>query len=146
MHCVIKDWDLSDVKRYLREHKGMDAYYVDQLETEYKRYMSLVVMHHPLSFSISEEVDEMWHTHILFTQDYVKMSRACGFDYLHHIPLILNPEGEEVAEAYRRTVIFYEKEWGSVPTEFWQPDKWVCLCNCASCTEDMQLSSNVAIA
>ena len=39
---------------------------------------------------VDRRVDEFWHAHILFTQDYAAMCKAVAGQFLHHRPSILD--------------------------------------------------------
>ena len=81
--------DLAPIKFKLmdtEEGHGWSREYADRIETEYKRFLTLLVKHPEASIAPSKEVDKFWHGHILDTMKYAEDCKNV-FDYfLHHFP------------------------------------------------------------
>lgn len=72
-------------QRYLQEHPNKTEADFSWLFFELKRYFILAhIMKKAPMFS--EEVDEIWHTMILFTREYEQFSKRFLGEMLHHIP------------------------------------------------------------
>jgi hypothetical protein len=57
--------------------------------TEFKKFMALLVINHKKNRRVemlSKEVDEIWHTHILFTKEYQDFCKMLVGEYVHHAP------------------------------------------------------------
>jgi hypothetical protein len=87
---------------------------------EYRRFCFLSrVADEPLT--PSREVDEVWHLHLIYTKDY--WQRFCpqvlGI-HLHHGPTHGGrAEGQRYRAQYTRTLVLYERWFGSPPLAFW---------------------------
>ena len=53
---------------------------------EFKRYMALVGLGYRRLGMLSPEVDEIWHTFILFTREYAAFCREAFGEFIHHVP------------------------------------------------------------
>jgi hypothetical protein len=73
----------------------------------------------PAGATPSKTVDEVWHTHILFTRSYGRFCAATRGETLHHDPGGGDADEARFQEAYRRTLERYEAEFGPPPTRFW---------------------------
>ena len=119
----ILHWDLEKVKIKLAQ-KGHPRESIEQLETEYKRYLMLVVRY-STHLPISGPVDEMWHTHILFTRDYERLGKAVG-GFIHHEPVITKSRQKSLLANYQKTLSLYEKHWGVPDPIYWPNNNCVC--------------------
>src|ERR1700733_6211525 len=116
------EWDLSQPIAYLVQRRGMKPGYVEEMALEYRRFMSIVAQNPGREFAISEQADTMWHTHILFSQDYVNMSEALCGAYMHHFPLLNEADREALLPNYRLgTMVEYERLYG-IPNPTWWPE------------------------
>ena len=57
-----------------------------QCEKQYKRFLWLLVHYPQESLVPTRDIDEFWHNHILFTQNYTKDCQALFGRYMHHEP------------------------------------------------------------
>jgi len=53
---------------------------------EFKRYMALVGLGYRRLAMLNPEVDEVWHTFILFTREYAEFCQAAFGTFIHHVP------------------------------------------------------------
>ena len=116
------NWDLSRPIRFLVEREGKDPAFVEQMAAQYRRFLGIIAAYPDDRFPISEMVDEMWHTHILFTRDYVAMSLATRGEYINHDP-VLDAEHKASIEPYyhKGTLIRYRELYGESAPRFWWP-------------------------
>lgn len=126
------DWDLSVVKRYLVQKGIYPQDEIEEVEREYKRFLTLCFVFPQVNFAMSQNVDDFWHCHILFTQDYTSMCKEVGNTYLHHRPAILDSDAE-LSEAFaENTLRAYSDFFGNPDVRRW--DAVVCRChnNCSA--------------
>ena len=121
----IESWDLTRVKRYLVKRGVIIPDDIEDLEREYKRFLFLSCSTRH-TVPISRRVDEMWHAHILFTQDYVKFGHTLG-GYIHHCPAVEDSERQQLAKAYDATLSLYSRYFGAPSPQWWPPASQVCL-------------------
>lgn len=121
--------DRSDSKfpfsQRLAKENGWSAEYTQRAIAEYKKFVFLaVVAGHPVT--PSEQVDRVWHLHLLYTRSYwenfcpnvLQMS-------LHHSPTLGgSSEQSKFYDWYDRTLASYEAFFGEYPpTDIWSPAK-----------------------
>lgn len=122
---------MSDIRlRMKKENLTITDIFLDELETEYKRFMSLRFFYPQETMPVSPIVDEIWHTYILFTSDYVKMAHSVGEIYLHHRLIVSQKDVLELTPLYEKnTLKRYSEIYGKPTPEFWTED-----CVCGSCS------------
>ena len=124
---ILERIDLTSEKRSLVHHIPSLSLFIDVLERELKRFLSLpVLVSEPdYNFVPSLLVDELWHNLILNTRKYRSMCDDVYGAYLDHNP---NPEGYakelahtsgEIAEYTRATLTKY---YGSLVRTIWGTD------------------------
>ena len=90
---------------------------------DYKRFMYLICTSGTV-LTPSEEIDAVWHLHLLYTQDY--WDRFCGDTLkrkIHHGPTRGGAaEADTYLTCYRRTLTLYEEVFGPPPPALW-PDE-----------------------
>jgi hypothetical protein len=75
----------EELKKYFwlcQKHKADTALSPNKDELQFKCAMYLEM----------KEIDDMWHTFLLFTQDYMRFCKKYFSQYLHHIPTPANKE------------------------------------------------------
>jgi hypothetical protein len=93
--------------------------WVDEAILEFRRYLSLqVVATQPIPM-FSRQVDEVWHTCVLFTRLYADLCRTCFGYFVHHEPADEEAPGSvtwsDFADIYRE---FYGE-----PGRLWTMDR-----------------------
>lgn len=72
-----KDYEVSE--KVAREH-----------EKELKRFLIICAENHPNSTDMfSQEIDNLWHTFLLFTKDYAQYCNENFGHFVHHVPKII---------------------------------------------------------
>ena len=111
---------LSFIGRLCREQNWTRAY-AGRAFREYKRFMLLTVLAgHPVT--PSEEVDHVWHLHLLYTRSYWhELCRDILGQEIHHGPTLGgNAEKEKFVDWYEKTLLTYEKVFEErPPKDFW---------------------------
>jgi hypothetical protein len=94
---------------------GWSAERANQVEIAYKRYLILHAKYPELTLAPDQDVDRLWHMHILDTRKYAADCDAIFGRFLHHFPY-LGLRGEDDAraleEAFRKQKELYAKEFG----------------------------------
>lgn len=109
------------VRRIAMEQGWTQGHAMAAIE-EYRRFCFLAVAAgHPIT--PSEEVDAVWHAHLLYTRDYwqVFCPHVLGRE-LHHGPT-LGGHAEEARfyDQYAQTLASYQQYFGPPPEAFWPP-------------------------
>lgn len=109
------DSKLTFVKRLAREN-GWKEDFAIRVVTEYRKFVYLTMISGQ-SLTPSDEVDQAWHLHMLYTDSYFR--RFCGEVLgreLSHAPTKGGKnEGAKFSDQYKSTKGFYAIELGSVP-------------------------------
>lgn len=114
--------ELSFTKRLAREN-GWHHAYAEQVVVEYKKFLWLAMRAgHPVT--PSDEVDQAWHLHLVYTKSY--WDDLCGKVLgrpLHHGPTKGGQqEDDKYHDWYARTLASYEAAFGSPPpVAVWPP-------------------------
>ena len=120
------------VIRYMNKQK-VTRTYADAVAAETLKYLCLCNAFREHDWIITGEIDEFWHTMILFTERYEKFCDAVFGHFLHHVPA---EEGrlrdklagkslsrELKADGYRKTVELYQAITGNAPPKLiWPSD------------------------
>lgn len=113
--------DLEREKQYLANRQGfLDDGYLDEMEIEYKKFMFLLSTYNDLCIPISEEIDDLWHTHVLHTKNYSEFClNICG-KFIHHNPTMSDEENLQLMPFYQNnTLVLYAKHFGYPVAKFW---------------------------
>lgn len=80
------DYPLPDIiKRYKKDYNVTDED-AKKHERELKRYLILVAENDFNIPMVSKEIDNLWHTFLLFTKDYEKYCKKILKKFIHHVP------------------------------------------------------------
>jgi hypothetical protein len=84
---VLRHLDLESVRKRLMKKKGWTAAHTDRLIEEYREYLALFYFH-PGEELVppSQELDDVWHEHILDTQRYAEDCQRVFGRFIHHVP------------------------------------------------------------
>jgi hypothetical protein len=118
------DYQLPRVRaRYQKDYK-VSAAIAKEHETELKRYLILSSEYDQDEWAMySPDVDNFWHTFLLFTKDYDRFCKAMFGKFLHHEPM--DKKYEDVQEALRKKDLFmqkYQELFGQKPSALWFKD------------------------
>lgn len=89
----------SGVVERLRQKKifnDMTDMQLKEILDEFKKYIAIVIINYPNGKKVemvSELVDEVWHTFILFTNEYRKFCKTIIGEYIHHEPNVSSAYG-----------------------------------------------------
>lgn len=110
---LVNGIDLSrQEQRVCEEGKIKSAELITRSITEYRRFLILSVVY-PEQILIPQtlETDEVWHAHILYTQQYMEDCNALFGEYLHHEPGV----GDMPIDLYRETIHIYQSLFHEMP-------------------------------
>lgn len=114
--------DLSISYRIGRENLW-DRDYTYRVIEEYKKFC---VLAKTAGHSVvpSEEVDKVWHAHLLYTEEYWEnfCPQILGMR-LHHGPTRNKSEVGKFVDGYELTLSSYRKLFGEPPVDIWLPSK-----------------------
>lgn len=82
----LQSWDLAHVRARVCEQRGWESPYSIDVESEYKKFLSLAIVSPDKRFGMAGDVDEIWHQHILDTEDYARMCNDVVGSFVHHCP------------------------------------------------------------
>lgn len=107
----IMNLDLSQVAYRLVKVEGYKEKEVEQVIVQYRRYLFLRKKYPNMCMPPSDDIDQAWHAHILYTQDYHKLCNDVFYDrkdsFLHHQPT------ERIwHEEFKDTQKLYKQEFG----------------------------------
>jgi hypothetical protein len=121
---AIKSFEMDDVDsqfsftdRLARENSWSIAYSLRTIE-EYKRFIFLICIS-PNPLTPSDQVDQVWHLHLLYTQSYwIDWCRETLGLEIHHGPT-KGGEQEKMKyrELYEQTKILYKKIFNADPPQ-----------------------------
>ncbi len=85
----IMDYPMDHIRARYCKDQGVSEEDAKVYEQELKKWFVVVGMYPDKIIDMfSEEVDELWHTFLLFTQDYQKFCEECFGRFIHHVPKI----------------------------------------------------------
>lgn len=73
----------------------------------YKNFLWLQHCHHPTPLVPKKDIDEFWHNHILFTENYTRDCLAIFGYYVHHRPALPGDDLNELKAPYELTKTLY---------------------------------------
>lgn len=86
-HYIAELLDLRPMIRRLVEIDGKTLYWAQTAAHQYRRYLYIKKKYGlHLVLPPSVEIDQVWHTHILFTRDYIAFCDKVFGEYAHHVP------------------------------------------------------------
>lgn len=85
-----------------------DAFHCSQL---YKNFLFLQKKYASIPLVPTREIDEFWHNHILYTQNYFRDCLHIFGYYLHHEPASVTENSQRLIDNFVRTKELYLKEF-----------------------------------
>ncbi len=77
----------------------------------YKNFLLLTKKHWPQSLVPTRQIDEFWHNHILYTQNYFNDCQQIFGHYLHHLPASPDEDPDQLVKAFSNTKQLYFAEF-----------------------------------
>lgn len=113
------------IQRIMKENRWSLEYTLRVID-EYKKfiYLGLISPVEP-----SYEIDQVWHTHILYTKDYMKMCKMLNIDYFHHNPKSKKDKYNKNFDGYQLTKELYLQMYEILPPKDiwtnWKPSNYI---------------------
>lgn len=80
--------DMDPIEKRLSKTNGFAKDRVDRSVRMYRKFLALLLMYPDMMFAPpSQDADEAWHNHILFTKKYHADCNALFGSYRHHTPM-----------------------------------------------------------
>lgn len=131
--CMIDDvmsFPMVDIVKRCQKDFGYTDDDMVMLERELKRYLILCMMKENVDISVdmySEDVDNLWHSFILFTKDYAYFCNKYAQHFIHHVPRVDDTfSHDEIVESrhkFRAFIENYEKVFGEEIHSIWLLDR-----------------------
>lgn len=102
----IDDLDLEPIKFKMVKEKGWTIENVDRVEPLYKGFLFFNAVDPDSIHVPTEEIDEMWHNHVLDTRKYMADCHEIFGRYLHHYPYLGmrdEADAKRLADGFART-------------------------------------------
>ncbi|MGE0206294.1 MAG: hypothetical protein AB7R69_00425 [Candidatus Babeliales bacterium] len=119
------------MNRYRKEHKDVSDDRLQILDLEFKKFAiagSVSTMPLPMC---NKDLDDYWHTFILFTHEYKNFCKKLLGKFMHHVPAE-NPEPVSI-EQKENLINLYQKLFNHEPNqEFWPLSKNEKFSDCTS--------------
>lgn len=107
-----------------------DYHYADEdmplLESELKKYLILAIVHKDSDMGrgmYSRDIDNLWHSFLLFTKEYAAFCRDYAGFFIHHVPEIEEQRSDEkLQEIQQDFLVFianYEKTFNEEINPIW---------------------------
>ncbi len=86
-----------------------------------KQYYAVAILDPLNMHAVSIPVDDFWHSHVLFTQNYEAFCRATAGYFMHHEPLEQDntPEVANVKRLYQYTLKCFDHLFWHVDAQMW---------------------------
>ena len=103
----------------LAKDNGWGIFYALRVIEEYRRFAFLIVTAGHVAVP-SDQVDQAWHQHLLYTRSWSSFCRDVARRPIHHDPTKGGvAEKERFAAEYERTLQSYQKFFGEPPDDIW---------------------------
>jgi hypothetical protein len=103
----------------LAQDNGWTDLYALRVLTEYRRFAFLVVVAGHMAVP-SDEVDQAWHQHILFTRSWSEFCRDVLQQNVNHDPArVGGADGNRFKAGYEQTLRSYRRFFGEPPRDIW---------------------------
>lgn len=121
--------DLSFVRDRLIKKGLFNESDIGEAIREYRKFMTMLRLGYENLVMFSPEVDEVWHTHIIFTRQYSNFCEEVFGHYVHHQPVspgMITSESKEAVEAF---LTAYKGVFGA-SSSLWSSEKPIARALC----------------
>jgi hypothetical protein len=117
------DFPMDHILRRYALDNELDWETAKEHEREVKRYLALCAINPQVSYGMKGQIDELWHTFIMFTREYQKFCREVAGSFIHHVPNVPDEFGNKIksgADDYIQFLNDYEIMFGEeAPKHLW---------------------------
>ena len=113
--------DFTHVKKKVaQDHSITDHDYLDLGILYLKRYYAIHILDPLNPPAMSKPIDPFWHTHVLYSQDYMSFCDRIFGQYIHHVPLLFEDTVavKFVSDMYFRTFKRHTDIFGEIDEKF----------------------------
>ena len=82
----IFDLNLDDIVTYVLKYNPELKEGIDEIVKQYRCFIYLCGVFRSSLNVPSQEIDKIWHSHILHTKDYAEFCNAVAGQFIHHNP------------------------------------------------------------
>lgn len=115
-----QSFDMGDIRaRYMRQYEVPESVALEH-EAELKKYLALCAVCNGKHYGMSPVIDDLWHTFLIYTQEYAQFCDRVAGRFLHHAPT--KDEEKRDGSAVRNYLAFledYAEVYGDPPTHIW---------------------------
>lgn len=130
----IAAYPFLQVREKILMEESISRCLVDSAIEEFRKYLSLIAVGNDGMGMISRDVDEVWHTFILFTADYAEFCADVFGHFIHHQPgTPSRPLGTGPRE---RFMLAYRERYGELPAVW--GDRATCFGTCTTPSTNCQ--------
>ncbi len=107
-------------KKVAQEHPEYDEDYLNVGIVYLKRYYAIHILDPLNPPAMSKPVDPFWHTHVLYSEDYIGFCNQVFGEYIHHIPLLYEDKlaVKFVTDMYNHTHKRHKEIFGKIDESF----------------------------
>lgn len=105
----VESLQLSDVMERVKYNTGMDEEMALKAENLYRKFLKLKALYPTQTLVPPKLADEVWHEHIMSTEQYMQDCEQLFGEFLHH-KIDLNEE--KMQQAWQKSQHLYQKEFG----------------------------------
>jgi hypothetical protein len=106
-------FDLGPVQDYLAAESMLPAVWIDDATLEFRRYLGMRRVFARSFAMFSEQVDEVWHACLLFTELYEALCQPVFGELAHHDPWD-EPKPEQIAALWEQFHTAYSQLYGEL--------------------------------
>ena len=127
---MVMNYPMPDPIARCKKDFGYSDSEMKLLEKELKRYLILCILKSPGQEGVgmySKDVDNLWHSFILFTREYAEFGKKCAGYFLHHMPRTDHDELLTRKESHEKFLFFtnrYKEIFGEAPHAIWFLDMY----------------------
>lgn len=111
--------DLTKVSLLTAREQGWDSNYTSRVTEEYIRFLYIVI-HKKVVGVPSDDVDKIWHNHILDTEKYTADCKKLMNGYIHHSPSYTLKDRENLVIPATQFHKAYNATFGIIaPSDIW---------------------------
>jgi hypothetical protein len=128
----------TNILAYAKREYGWDEKYAQAVLTEYERFMYIKSL--DLDTSPTDPIDQLWHTHILYTELYLSYCKNKFGKFIHHNPDMSLDQKSRLSRI-AKTIKIYSKIYTSIThPEIWNINtELVGLDNCVNTQDSIHI-------
>jgi hypothetical protein len=107
------------IARYARDY-NLPYDVAERHVLELRRFFILCALNPGVHYGMKGQIDNVWHTFLLFTTEYHKFCNSVAGKFIHHYPDTSDEERTETITNYQNFLRDYEATFGEAPPpQFW---------------------------